>query len=338
MAATIKDVAALAHTSTATVSKVMNGSYSISQATVDRVNSAMQELNYHPNIRARNLSKQSTRTVVWLTSLQKDVSFSNPHMFEIMSGLESALAEHDYLLIVKSISPERAVSYVKELFRAKIVDGFVIHASVITPELDEMIDQEGIPHLIVGMPSFSNHFSWIDVDNRLAGELAAKYLLENGYQSLAFIGGTEEDKISMHRLSGVLSVLNEHDLILPKGYVQSGESVCDSGYYMAEQVLEQRDKPDAIICANNYIAYGCMNALHDRGIVIPDEIGLITFDEYPFSQILKPELSVVNINVFDLGIQAGKYILQKIKKPSIHIASYITDPELIVRGSTKPLV
>lgn len=142
----------------------------------------------------------------------------------------------------------------------------------------------------------------------------------------------------MHRLSGVLSVLSEHDLILPKGYVQRGESLCESGYFMAEKVLDQREKPDAIICANNYIAYGCMNALHDRGIAVPDELGLITFDEYPFSKILTPKLSVVNINVFDLGMQAGKYILQKIKKPSIRIASYITDPELIVRESTKPLI
>lgn len=338
MAATIRDVALRANTSTATVSKVMNGSYSISQATIDRVNEAMRELDYHPNLRARNFSKKSTKTVMWVTSLEKDIGFSNPHMFEIMCGLESVLSDKGYLLMIKSTNAKDAVEYIKEMYHAQLADGFVIHASVISPELDEMIYREKIPHLIVGLPNFENHFCWIDVDNRLAGEQAAKYLLESGYQSLAFIGGTDDDKITVHRLNGVLSVLKEHDLIVPKGYVQQGDSECDSGYYMTEQILDKDSKPDAIICANNYIAYGCMNALRDKAICVPEEMGVITFDEYPLSQILKPMLTVVNVDVFDLGVQAGKYVLQKIKKPNIHIESYITYPMLIERASTRKLV
>ena len=84
MAATIKDVAKLAGVSTATVSKVMNGSYSISQSTIDRVNNAMKELHYHPNLRARNFARQSTRQILFLTTLGENVGFANPHMFEIM--------------------------------------------------------------------------------------------------------------------------------------------------------------------------------------------------------------------------------------------------------------
>lgn len=334
MAATIKDVAKLAETSTATVSKVMNGSYSISQATVDRVHQAMEELHYHPNLRARNFVKQSSKTVVFVTSLGKDAGFSNPHMFEIMCGLEHALSAKGYAMIVKSIAKEEACEYIKDAADTKSADGFVIHASVISTELDEMIFQEAIPHLVIGNPDFNSHFSWIDIDNRLAGEIAAKHLLEKGYQSLAFIGGKEEDKISMHRLNGVLSVLNEHDVLVPKSYVQRGESLCDSGYQMTAQIFEQKQKPDAVICANNYIAYGCVAALHDRRIEIPKEVGVLTFDDYPFSKILKPMLTVVNIDVFDMGVQAGKYILQKIKKPNLYVQSYITLPSLIIREST----
>ena len=151
---------------------------------------------------------------------------------------------------------------------------------------------------------------------------------------LAFIGGKMEDKISMHRLDGVIAVLKEHDVLLPREYVQTGESDCESGYRMTVQLLDSRKRPDAVICANNYIAYGCVMALHDRGILIPDEIRVITFDDYPFSQILRPMLSVVDIDVYDMGMQAGKYILQKIRKPNLYIQSHITVPSLIVRGST----
>lgn len=334
MTATIKDVAKKAGTSTATVSKVMNGSYSISQATIDKVMQAMEELNYHPNLRAKNFAKQSTKTVIFVASIGKEAGFSNPHMFEIMCGLEHALSEKGYALIVKNISEEKACEYIKNAVETKQVDGFVIHASVISVKLDELIFQMSIPHLVIGNPNFSSHFCWIDIDNKLAGELAAKHLLEKGYQSLAFIGGREEDKISMHRLQGVLSVLNEHDVIVPKNYVQHGESDCDSGYAMTELVLNQSEKPDAIICANNYIAYGCVSALHDKEIQIPNEIGVVTFDDYPFSKILKPMLTVIDIDVFDMGVQAGKYILQKIRKPNLYVQSYITFPTLIIREST----
>ena len=334
MAATIKDVARLAGTSTATVSKVMNGSYSISEATVLRVKQAMEELNYHPNLRARNFVKQSTKIIAFVTLLEKSVGFSNPHMFEIMSGLEHSLAEKGYSLIVKSITAKEACCYIRETAKMKAVDGFVIHASVLSQELDELIYKEEIPHLVIGNPNFNNHFCWIDINNRLAGEMAAKHLLEKGYQSLAFIGGKEEDKISMQRLDGVLSVLSEHDIILPKDYVQRGESVCDSGYAMTEQILNGKVKPDAVICANNYIAYGCMNALQDHGIAIPKEMAVITIDDYPFSQVLKPALTVVDMDVFDMGVQAGKSILQKIRKPNLYLQSYITLPMLIVRDST----
>lgn len=334
MAATIRDVAKLAGTSTATVSKVMNASYSISQATIDRVNEAMEELNYHPNLRARNFVKQSSKTVIFVTLLEKNAGFSNPHMFEIMCGLENALSEKGYGMIVKSITMAAACKYIKNAADTKSADGFVIHASVISQELDELIFQQEIPHLVIGNPDFNSHFSWIDIDNRLAGEIAVKHLLEKGYQSVAFIGGKEEDKISMHRLNGVLSILNEHDVLIQKNYVQHGESVCDSGYQMTEQIFNQKMRPDAVICANNYIAYGCVAALHDRRIKIPKEVGVITFDDYPFSKILKPMLTVVNIDVFDMGVQAGKYILQKIKKPNLYIQSYITLPSLIIREST----
>lgn len=334
MAATIKDVAKLAGVSTATVSKVMNGSYSISQDTIDKVNKVMKELNYHPNLRARNFARQSTKQVLFLTTLGENAGFSNPHMFEILSGLEHALGNKGYLLGVKSITPEEAPEFVKEVFDSKMVDGVVIHASVISRPLDEFIKYKEIPHIVLGQPSFASHFCWLDIDNKLAGEMAANYLLRCGYQSLAFIGGTDEDKISAHRLEGVLSVLKEYDVIVPRHHLQYGESDCDSGFSMTEQLLQNPNRPDAIICANNYIAYGCVNALRENKIRIPEDMGILTFDDFPFSQVLEPKLTVVNIDVYDMGIQAGKLILNKMKKPNLQIQFYCTLPSITVRGST----
>lgn len=335
MAVTIKDVAKLAGTSTATVSKVLNGSYSISQKTIDNVHRAMEELNYHPNMRARNFARQSTRQVLFLTMLGENAGFSNPHMFEIMSGLEWTLGNKGYLLCVKNITPEEAPEFVKEVFDSKMADGVVIHASVISRKLDELIKYKEIPHIVLGQPDFTSHFCWLDIDNKLAGEMAANYLLQCGYKSLSFIGGTENDKISAHRLSGVLSVLKEYDVIVPRHHLQYGESDCESGFRMTQSLLQNQNLPDAIICANNYIAYGCVNALKENHIKIPEDMGVLTFDDYPFSQILEPKLTVVNIDVYDMGTQAGKLIINKMKKPNLQIQFYCTLPSITKRESTK---
>ncbi|MCR4588781.1 MAG: LacI family transcriptional regulator [Lachnospiraceae bacterium] len=336
MSVTIKDVAKLAGTSTATVSKVMNGSYSISRETVERVHRAMEELNYHPSNAARNLAKRVTKAVIFLTSLGRDSGFSNPHMFEIMAGLESVLSEKGYAMTVRSIAPEDVCAYVQNAMETKMADGFVIHAAVISPELDELIYRMEIPHIIIGMPGFTSHFCWIDINNKLAGEMAAAHLLKQGYQKLSFIGGEEGDLISEHRQQGVMDVLKEHDLIMSRRFLKHGESACDSAYSTTNELLRGGNElPDAIICANNYIAYGCVMALKDAGIRIPEQMGIITFDDYPFSQVLRPMLTVVSVDVYDVGIQAGRYILQKIRKPNLFIQTYITLPLLIERDSTR---
>ena len=139
MSATIRDVARLAGTSTATVSKVMNGSYSISRETADRVRKAMDELDYHPNLRAKNFARQSARTIVFVAELGRNTGFSNPHMFEMMCGLMHALEEKGYTLIVRNMRAEDCSHYIQEAADSKQADGFVIHASVISEELDEMI-------------------------------------------------------------------------------------------------------------------------------------------------------------------------------------------------------
>ena len=118
-------------------------------------------------------------------------------------------------------------------------------------------------------------------------------------------------------------------------YVMSGFSTVESGARMMEALLGLADRPDSVICANNYLAVGAMNALHNHGVAVPGEMGLITFDTYPFSRITEPKMTTVDIDVYDMGKQAGKIILKKIKKPNLQMQSYTTLASLVVNGSTK---
>ena len=93
--------------------------------------------------------------------------------------------------------------------------------------------------------------------------------------------------------------------------------------------------PDAIICANNYIALGCVDAAAKKGLRIPKDIGIMAFDNFPFSQIIEPPLTVVDINVRDMGTQAAKFLTDIMRHPNMQIQTYITTSNVIVRGSTR---
>lgn len=118
-------------------------------------------------------------------------------------------------------------------------------------------------------------------------------------------------------------------------YVLSGFSTVESGARMMETLLRLEQRPDSVICANNYLAVGAMNALRDFNIAVPKEMGLITFDAYPFSRITEPKMTTVDIDVYDMGKQAGEIILRKIRKPNLQMQSFTTLASLIVNGSTK---
>jgi len=334
MATTIKDVAKLADTSTATVSKVINGSYSISEATAQRVRAAMRELKYTPNRRAQSFAKQASGSVAFVTTLERDVAFQNPHMFEIMSGLQHALARKGYSLVVIDMG-EGNCAAVEELMLQKSVDGIVFHAAIVTRELSQLVLRHEFPHVVIGTPNFPSKLCWIDNNNPLSGELAALHLLETGKRTIAYIGGKEMDAISEARLKGAKLAMQEARLKFRDDLVMRGDSTIDDGFAMTRTLLNGPTKPDAIVCANNRLALGCINALNANKVAIPDEIAVVTFDDYPFSRITNPPLTVVNIDVYDLGMQAGKMILDKIKKPQLQFQTYITLPKLIIRESTK---
>lgn len=334
MSITIKDVARELGLSVGTVSKAMNGATDVSEETRKRVREAAVRLDYHPNARAQNFVRQSTRTVLFLTGLEQGVGFANPHLFEIIAGVESALRRKGYTLLLHGVTPAEACNVVRMAASRQTADGAILHASIISPELDELVAQISLPHIVIGYPSFPSHFSWIDSDNSLAGEMAARHILDCGYRRIAFIGGWEEDKISTHRLEGIQKELNARNIPIPMEMIRKGESTCDSGYELAKRLLASSRRPEAVICANNYIAYGCFQAMREQNVRIPSDVALLTFDDFPFSRILKPMLTSVTIDVYDMGVQAGGHILTMIQKPNLSVRAYSTLPALVVRAST----
>lgn len=336
MAVTIKDVAKAAGTSVSTVSKVINGHYSISEETARRVRRAIKDLNYYPSSSAQNIARGTTKTITILTDLRPNAAFQNPHMFELIAGLEETLRAKGYRLHLRGVDTTTAYDAAEEIISRRSADALAIHVSVITHPLAGLLTKLRFPHIVLGMPDFESQVCWIDNNNVFSGTMAASYLLSQGYRRIAFLGGRSYDLGSSLRLQGVKTELQNAGWSLEEQYIWLGDSTRADGFRMATKLLEQNPVPDAVVCANNNIAVGCVDAIEKKGMGIPGDIGVITFDDYPFSQITEPPLTVVDINVRDMGRRAGKLLMDIMKHPNMQVQTSVTISNIIDRRSTCP--
>ena len=334
MGVTIKDVAKAAGTSVSTVSKVINGHYSISEETADRVRKVIKALNYYPSTSAQSIARGTTRIVTVLVNLSPNAAFRNPHMFEIIAGLEETLRAKGYRLHLRGVDATNVYDVAEEIISRRSADALAIHVSVMTHPLAGLLTKLHFPHIVLGMPNFESQVCWIDNNNVFSGTIAASYLLSQGYRRIAFIGGQYYDLGSSLRLQGVRQELQNAGFQLEDQYIWLGDSTRADGFRMTAKLLEQSPLPEAIICANNHIAIGCVDALLKKGMHIPADIGVMAFDDYPFSQITEPQLTVVDINVRDMGNQAGKFLVDIIRHPNMQIQTYVTTSNIMERHST----
>ena len=338
MSVTINDVANEAGVSKSTVSKVLNHWTTISPATVEKVHAAIEKLHYTPNSRAVSFAKGATSNIVYLTNLEKDTAYRNPHMFDIMCGVHHTLSENNYSLTLVNTSEEHYPGEkVSEVITSGSSDGLIIHGSAINKEIANLILDAGFPHIIIGHPSFESRLCWVDTNHALAGEYAAAHMIACGYTDVAFIGERKTDYISAQRQKGFMAGMLDRGFHIPATRIGNTDSSCQNTYAVTSDMLTQPVPPRAIVCENNTLALGVVQAIKDRQLSIPDDIAILTFDVYPYSSIIDPQLTIVDINVYDTGVQAGSMMIRKLQNPDLLIQSYTTLPVIIQGESTRPL-
>ncbi len=339
MSVTITDVADAAGVSKSTVSKVLNHWTSISPETARKVLDAAERLNYIPNSRAVSFARQVTKNIVYLTDFGQGTAYSNPHMFDIMCGVHHELTRSGYTMTLVDTSEEtfpgeRAIQEI----RRRSADGLIIHGSAVNEELAAMILKENVPHIIIGHPSFDNRLCWIDTDHTLAGEYAAVHMADCGYLDVLFVAGKRSDTISNQRLKGFRKKMLSLKRYVPHhrvGYTDATRlGACETVLtLLGEDALP---RPQAIVCANSVLAAGTVKALGELGLSVPKDIALLTFDTYPCTGMLDPVLTVIDINVYDMGAQAGSMMIRKLENPDLFVQSFTTLPILIQGESTVP--
>lgn len=332
MAKTIYDLAKAAGVSIATVSRALNDHYAVSEKTKAHIRALAEEMDYRPNARARSFARQRSGVVLFVTNLHRNIAFENPHMFEIMTGISQHLDEKNYAMLLKHVTTREAPLMIRDLMIQEQADGVIIHAAILSRALAGMLSHLSLPHLVIGKPDFATSICWMDVNHEQAGQQAANYLLDKGYRRMVFLMGDQRtDKISAARRDGMLQMFAEEELSFTTLY---GDSSYEAGLRLAEEALQMQERPEILLCTNNYLAMACLQVIRNLGLSVPEDIAIMTFDNYPFSMLTQPQLTAVEADMFDMGQEAARFILRKIRMPELQTQSYCTIPKIIEREST----
>ncbi len=333
----IKEVAKAADVSVSTVSRTINNSPLISEETKERVMKEIKRLNYSPNLIAKSLSTSNSYTVTLLVDVDDEKSFQNPFFYEIMHGIEKFVYQNEYSLIVANLKTKmKKHSVLNWLVKAKRTEGVILPSSILDSDMINEFKNDGIPFVAIGEPTqLKDPICWVDVDNKKGGELGTYSLIDKGYKNIAFIGYDKGKVFSQRRFEGYSSALSKSKMKFQDRYVIECDNTKNDGYLSMKELLTECPEIDAVLCADNLLSYGVIKAINEAGKSIPNEIGLISFDNRQIAELSYPTISTVNVDVFELGIQSAKLLFELIKNPQAKNQGLLISTNIDERETTK---
>ena len=282
----IYDVAKLAGVSPATVSRVMSGSRPVSEGIRARVLEAARRFDYQPSQLARNLRRGQAATVGVLVS-----DIENPHFASMVRAIEAALYDRGtrVLLCNTAEDTEKQSSYL-EVMASERVMGVVISPTADGDDAISHLINLGVPVVAFDRPVADPRADAVIADNAAAIALGTQLLVDSGRRRIGFIGGGELLSTAAERLAGYRSAIESAGF---EPLTAIGDFTVEGGRRAAEQLLTQSRDLDALVIANNLMTIGALQALRAGGILLPDEVGIVAFDDPPWASLLDPALTTL---------------------------------------------
>lgn len=335
MAVTIKDVAKVANVAPSTVSRVIANSPRISEKTKERVREVMDQLGYHPNFIARSLASQSTRAIGLVMPSSTDVVFQNPFFPTVLSGLSEGAHSKQYALHMTTGKTEDEIfDGVVAMVQGGRVDGVVLLYSKVEDRVIAYLRERDFPFVVIGKPfKDDENISYVDNDNFKAGKEVTEHLIQLGHDRIGFIGGNLDLVVTVERLLGYEKALRNSGISLVDEYIVNDEFLRESGQDAVKVLLSLEKPPTAMVVADDLMALGVLNKLDELGITVPDDISIVSFNNVLIAEMARPPLTSVDINIFDLGYQATKSLIQKIENPGEPIKRIIVPFKIVPRFS-----
>ena len=335
MAVTIKDVAALAGVSPSTVSRTCKNNPSISAETKEKVRKAMNELGYEPNFQASNLATQNSRTIgIILPPSAKDV-YENSFYLEAIRGISQFCNQRQYInTIITGDSTEETLQAIRSMTRSGQVDGFIVLYSMRQDPVTDFLYNEGLLYVLIGKAyQFANQTIYIDNDNLLAGQEATEYLYQLGHRRIGYIGSGDTLMFSADRRTGYENALLRHQLPLNPDFCVEMKSANEEDRQPLRELLKRPDRPTALVVSDDILAVALERVCLEIGLGIPDDLSIISFNNSLFARLTSPQLTSVDINSFQLGIEAASQMINHIENPNLLATKILVPHHLVERDS-----
>ncbi|MCA0984701.1 LacI family DNA-binding transcriptional regulator [Halobacillus yeomjeoni] len=337
MAVTIKDVAKVAGVAPSTVSRVIADHPRISPATKKKVKKAMKEMGYHPNASARSLANRSSQSIGVVMPSSADKSLQNPFFPEVLRGLSSVAHQTDYSLVLCTGETDKEMlEGVERMVYSNRTDGIILLYSQVDDPIVNFLLAQDFPFSIVGKPSDRvDEITHVDNDNVRAGKEITKHLIDLGHECIAFIGGSMDRVVTVDRMRGYQLALEEAGLPYLEEYRVHTEFLKSGGQRAVEELLSLPEPPTGLVVVDDLMSIGVMNMLEECGKRVPEDVSLVSFNNVYLSELTRPPLTTVNINIYDLGVQAAKGLIAKVKDKSEPAKRIIVPFDIVHRSSAK---
>jgi LacI family transcriptional regulator, galactose operon repressor len=333
MAVTIRDIAEHANVSVTTVSRVLNNRPDVKSETREKVNNAIKEFEYSPNIVARGLVLKRSHVIGFIVP-----DITNPNFPELARGIVNKGRSYGYSVMFYDTNHDHKVE--KEairLLRSKQVDGIILSFNEANKEELEKLKLEHFPIVQIYRKSNNPVVSTIAIDNISSGYMATAYLLELGHTRIAHISTGEGVQSGSERLQGYRKALADAGLSYDENLVLAGENDAEAGKRCMRKLLSfpEKERPTAVFVCHDSMASGAYDAIFEKGMSIPDDISIIGHDNNQISQLMHPKLTTIDTFKYELGEAGVDLLMKEIRNDKPLNEEVVITPKLIIRNSVK---
>ncbi|MGI6031754.1 MAG: LacI family DNA-binding transcriptional regulator [Eubacteriales bacterium] len=339
---TIYDIAQQAKVSPSTVSRVLSkAQYPVKAEVRQRVLEVAKELNYYPNVQARNLKSHTSNNIGVILP-----AIDDPFYPSIVRGVEDEAVRNNFSIMVCSSNKkqDRIDRYVRSLAEQNVRGIMAIYLDFFPDAMNDFINHGGVV-VAVSIPGFTIPDVYnIIVDTGREAYLLTKHLLELGHRRIALLIGSPNTKIRMVRIEGYKRALQEYGIPYEKKYVitcreedRDGTGECKYGQRMAERLLQEVPEVTGIVCVNDMVALACMHVLQEHGKRIPEDYSVTGMDDAYFSRMIRPEMTTIQFDKYQLGKEMVRIFIEALKKGQKEVLhDYGSHISIVVRKSTGP--
>jgi Transcriptional regulators len=328
----IDDIARLAEVSPSTVSRALNDSPHLSEATKARVKNIARMYGFSVNAAARNLRIRRSEAIAFVVPSYAPDFYSADDLFgrELLGGISGGLQRAGYDLLVIHADPDDT-DWAKRYLEGMRADGFIIMASNRRQQQLRALDALKAPFIAWGVLVSGLEYCSVTGDNVTGGRIATRHLVDRGCGSIGFLGGPEEEGTVRQRLTGYESALRAAGREPDPKMTTYGDYTYASGVAGMNRLLARSPRLDAVLATGDLMAIGAIRAIHDRGLRVPQDVAVVGYDDLPIAAYTSPSLTTVRQDFAAIGKALADNLIQNIKTGAIN--NVITPVELVIRDS-----